>query len=112
MSKYKYSSLNGESLAYPPERPYAFLKLFAHAWNFGRFDLGVLLLEWISFLIFTAFITVRAAGFIHWDFVFISIPLYIAIGLGCMRTAFWYVTLACISSIPPAVFSDTLLHSR
>lgn len=87
----QYRTIPGEDVGYPEDRPHAYLKLFSHAWDFGRIDLAVLLLEWISYLILTAFGTVKAAGLVKWDIVYVSIPLYVALVLGCMRTAFWYV---------------------
>lgn len=90
MDTVAYQSLLGDDVAYPEDRYHAYLKLFSHSWNFGRVDLGVLLIEWILYLIFTAFITVKCAKIVRWDFVYISIPLYIAVVLGCARTAFWY----------------------
>ena len=97
MGTVDYSILLGDDVSYPEDRYHAYLKLFSHAWNFGRVDLGVLLIEWILYLIFTAFITVKSARLVKWDFVYISIPLFIALILGCLRTAFWYVFLTSIT---------------
>lgn len=93
MGTIDYQQLLGDDISYPEDRYHAYLKLFSHAWNFGRVDLGVLGIEWILYLIFTAFITVKSANLVKWDFIYISIPLFIALVLGCMRTAFWYVFL-------------------
>lgn len=90
MDTVAYQSLPGEDIAYPNDRYHAYLKLFSHSWNFGRVDLGVLLIEWILYLIFTAFIAVKSAHLVKWDFVYISTPLYVAVLLGCLRTGFWY----------------------
>jgi len=90
MSDQPYQTLLGADVSYPEDRWHAYIKLFSHAWNFGRVDLVVLVIEWILYLIFTAFITVRAANLVKWDFAYISIPFYVAVVLGCMRTAFWY----------------------
>ena len=85
-----YQTLLGEDVGYPNDRWHAYIKLFSHAWNFGRIDLGVLVIEWILYLIFTSFVTAKTARLIKWDFAYLSIPLFIAVVLGCMRTAFWY----------------------
>lgn len=90
MADYEYQTLLGADLSYPEDRWHSYIKLFSHAWNFGRVDLVVLVIEWILYLIFTAFITVRVANLVKWDFAYISIPLYLAVTLGCLRTAFWY----------------------
>jgi hypothetical protein len=85
-----YSTLPGADVGYPEDRAHAYLKLFSHAWDFGRVDLAAFWIEWILYLILTAFVTVKAGGLVKWDFAKISIPLYIALVIGSLRTAFWY----------------------
>lgn len=98
MADHPYINLAASDISYPEDRFHSYLKLFSHAWNFGRVDLGALVIEWILYLIFTAFITVRAAHFIQWEFAYISIPLYIAVVFGCTRTAFWYASTRLFTS--------------
>lgn len=100
-----YHTLLGEDVSYPDDLPHSYLKLFSHAWNFGRFDLGVLALEWSLYLIFTAFIAAKAALIVKWDFANVSIPFYIALALGCIRSAFWFVRSILYSSHLHSLFS-------
>lgn len=86
-------NLFSTDVSYPQETKYAYLKLLSHAWNFGRFDLGVLGLEWAFYLIFTSLVLTRLIGIFTWSIGYISIFFYIALALGIIRSLIWYMKL-------------------
>lgn len=80
-----------DSESYPRTKKHQFIKLLTHSYNFGRFDLATLLVEWLNYLLFTAFLAAWLEDVIQWDLASVAIPLYIAISLGFLRSGFWYV---------------------
>jgi len=80
-----------DSEVYPPDAYHQYLKLFTHSYDFGRFDLATLVVEWLCYLIFTAFVVCKADRvFPEWDWITVFIPLFIALALGTMRSICWY----------------------
>jgi hypothetical protein len=87
---------------YPRLRKYQYLKLLTHSFEFGRVDLGTLLIEWFCYLLSTAFLCARLEGFILWDWGGVAAPLFVGLSLGFLRSAFWYAyTFVLLPSVLP-----------
>ena len=74
---------------YPRTPHFQMLKLLTHAWDFGRFDLITYILEWVSVLVYTVLVFFRTVLHREWPWGIISISLYVAFGLGLIRSLFW-----------------------
>jgi hypothetical protein len=70
---------------YPRDRTSQYLKLLAHSYDFSRFDLLTLFLEWVLFTFWFLILFAKLSELIHWRWIFVFIPFFATLFLGLLR---------------------------
>jgi hypothetical protein len=74
-----------EDNTYPHDRASQYLKLFAHSFDFSRFDLITLLLEWFLFSLWILFLFAKILLLMTWSWQYVFIPFFATLIFGLLR---------------------------